>query len=159
MIRRLFDLLALLSLLLFLGGLYLWVWRVYGPTARPFYVNRQLGSQILYVFPQSNALRIHYIPTTPTVVVYTAGETRHFAGFWYESHSTPNARITAVALPAWFLLLLTAIGPVLWLRRRLRTGRQYPVGHCARCGYDLRATPTRCPECGSESNAEVRSAV
>jgi hypothetical protein len=52
-----------------------------------------------------------------------------------------------IRIPLWFFLLLTCIAPLLWLdRRRFRT---FPPGCCRNCGYDLRATPQRCPECGA----------
>ena len=54
----------------------------------------------------------------------------------------------SVAVPYW--LLVAAAGAGAWAtgrgtRRRWRRERR---GECVRCGYDLFATPGRCPECG-----------
>lgn len=66
-----------------------------------------------------------------------------------------------VVRPNWPLLIATGAMPaavfaaapiVLWRRcRQLSRVRQ---GRCRACGYDLRATPDRCPECGAVPKAK-----
>lgn len=50
------------------------------------------------------------------------------------------------------LFLLLGMPAMVQVRRRLRA---VPPGHCRRCGYDLRATEDRCPECGTPIKAGV----
>jgi predicted amidophosphoribosyltransferase len=38
--------------------------------------------------------------------------------------------------------------PAVWLNGLRKTRRAKRLGLCPSCGYDLRASPERCPECG-----------
>ncbi len=77
----------------------------------------------------------------------------------HSTHADPTSvswMVTTIAIPCWFLFLLTAAPTALlwWLdRRRIR-----PT-HCQRCGYDLTGNVSgRCPECGTPVKREDESA-
>lgn len=59
-------------------------------------------------------------------------------------------REVMVAIPHWVPGSLAAVCPSLWIVKAQRVRRRRREGHCPKCGYDLRATPDRCPECGTE---------
>jgi hypothetical protein len=73
-------------------------------------------------------------------------------GFGYD----PNARLDdtggkmyRVYFPFWGLTLASLIAPAIAVIGYRRRRHRHRRGMCPRCGYDLRATPQRCPECGA----------
>jgi hypothetical protein len=81
--------------------------------------------------------------------------------------SVPNDGTTCVRVsswgvmvPYWSVVALMALITVVESSRIVRQGRyahRLQCGLCPRCGYDLRATPGRCPECGQTNAAPARS--
>jgi hypothetical protein len=66
---------------------------------------------------------------------------------------TPSRR-DSLAFPYWLPILLASLLPLVRAHRaRHRRRRLREQTLCPACGYDLRATPDRCPECGRPATA------
>jgi len=78
-----------------------------------------------------------------------------FAGVVHitEPAAPGDATYHLIAVPLPYLALLLALPPVAWLVTTLRHRHRRRAGCCANCGYDLRATSGRCPECGANAPA------
>ena len=88
-----------------------------------------------------------------------------FAAEWARPTSfgiSPTQSVPAMtytlSLPLWSLSLLIAIPSVVVYRRNRQRQIATLLGLCPICGYDLRATPEHCPECGTAAGTNTREA-
>jgi len=152
--RRRFTLRVILSLLLCAATCGLWL-RSCFVTDIYFYENTS-GERSCTAIASENG----------SIAIYTAGR-RPGMQSWWEHH--PEGISLQVKLaqdysvrfnrPYWQILsFIGVVGFWPWLARvrllnhplgfELPETRRRRTGRCISCGYDLRATPERCPECG-----------
>ena len=161
MIRRAFTVAAALSLLLCIATVVLWVrsywaadsvwWNGFNRVHAIVLSRGKLGlffQQINASAPFSvTANRGHRWNQVPSDM-HANG--REGLGFGYATlRDAYGSRQTAL-VPCWFFAICagTLAAVLLWGRRRMRVWLRRQ-NRCERCGYDLRATPDRCPECGT----------
>jgi|GEM_PF-1528790 len=117
-------------------------------------------------FPGSDQFYASQISTSRTYAHVSYPSRRRFgATFFYRSGFSASARSWSnwnrsnnftfptfgtsmlVSVPIWLLMLPFMI-PCLMVMRLFRKRLRHIQGCCQKCGYDLRASPDRCPECG-----------
>jgi hypothetical protein len=174
--RKLFTLAAGVSAVLCVGVVVLFARSYRGGSAQPDRIDGRYSAGTYEVASYYGGVRWKSVPDAPARSSVPAppntpsGEfstTRVFDPFpgvvwaehWITRNVGGNPPATWVArrdgrVDYWLPIVLTLLIPSMWLGNwswRWRR-RHAPVGICPSCGYDLRATPGRCPECGIEAN-------
>jgi hypothetical protein len=72
-----------------------------------------------------------------------------WVGVGFKSRHSPRAYF--LTLPLWMLWTAAAIPVLAGTWRRVKKHWRKSVHRCESCGYDLRASGERCPECGAEA--------
>lgn len=64
-------------------------------------------------------------------------------------HGSTRTRGWELWVPHWFLTVIFVLAPIARFAAFARSRRGRLAGLCSDCGYDLRGSPGRCPECGA----------
>ena len=159
--RRLFNVLAGLSVVLCCLTLLLWIigyYRGIGFETTSLNHLRLFGTVrggFQFVQIISDHSNDNSVPGWFSGEAYGPVMTKTFLGFGWTTDERQNWRFSAVAIPAYGPAIIFALMPALAIRRaasRYRQARRKAQLRCPSCGYDLRATPDRCPECGTQKS-------
>ena len=124
------------------GGQLEVAWRVWTAAERRELIQQNnLGDETVYHRTFPDPLR-SYRQSYPRTTWNTLG---------FKSYS--GATHSSFGFPYWAAALVAVIPSAVWLDRRARRRRLGRTGHCPACGYDLRASPGQCPECGRAVSA------
>jgi hypothetical protein len=160
--HRLLNILTVLALLLCLAVVAVWV-RSYLP--EQFHLRSHKG-RILLIFAAKQhgewfspqAWNISTDELVHSIYLHTGGEpgSIRFAFSGFEMALTDrDSGFWFFAVPHWAVALpLAALAGWGWWTRRRRSRRE-TAGRCLGCGYDLRGSPGRCPECGTAASVST----
>jgi hypothetical protein len=62
---------------------------------------------------------------------------------------------TYFMFPAWTTVVALLVLPLVYIKHYFFRRRRNRAGLCINCGYDLRASPERCPECGLLADSQL----
>jgi hypothetical protein len=154
MTRRLLNLLTVVSLLLCVAVVVLWVrsWSARDSVQWQRIGDGRIETWLLVVAEGRIGLTGERVPAQN---LPAGSEVSWGVGL---PRTVPAARGPGSTLPLWHLVVYASVLPLWWLARQQSSAaaarnRRRVLGLCPACGYDLRGTPDRCPECGTEAKA------
>jgi hypothetical protein len=77
------------------------------------------------------------------------GDWAYPAGSRIPLYTDYGAHTYQLQVAGWLLIVMGSFPLLWWAFKAAVRKRARAFGRCSNCGYDLRATPDRCPECGT----------
>jgi hypothetical protein len=143
--RRLLNLLTALSLLLSVSACALWV-ASYRSDPRDGGV-RVAGDWRVGAFDGRVSVYNQFLPYAGGIT-FAPASTLDLPGVYARSFAWPGMWYFTLTVSLAYSALLGVAVPGYRLLHAAARPRRRGTGTCASCGYNLRATPDRCPECG-----------